>query len=87
VRKKIRKAWTPGVMHTASVMCDFGPSLFGYMCISKAKRGGGGAWAGKDRAGGSSTGALCTGGAGGGTGEEGPGGGGAQPVHYAPGSH
>jgi hypothetical protein len=27
VRKKIGKTWTPRVVHTASVLCDFGPSL------------------------------------------------------------
>ncbi len=30
MRKKIEKAWTLGVVHTANVLCDFGPSLFGY---------------------------------------------------------
>ncbi len=33
MRKKIGKAWTLGVVHTASVLCDFGPSLFWLHCL------------------------------------------------------
>jgi hypothetical protein len=32
VRKKIGKTWTPGVVHTASVLCDFRPSLLVTRC-------------------------------------------------------
>ncbi len=28
--KKMRKTWTFGFMQAVSVLCDFGPSLFGY---------------------------------------------------------
>ncbi len=36
--KKIRRTWMLGFVQTVSVLCDFGPSLFGYSCMYKNKR-------------------------------------------------